>query len=223
MYCSHSCRQMSYIERKTEHSGTSVLSGNHMGSKVLNHNHTRETESPEPALLYRTEQENEPEQQDGSAFLTELRETIDNSETERALSLCLSYYQDPSDYVVACNIRCLTECTLMLSEARNVKTSDLMELCNAFTHLIYSDVYNNLPEAFPYTHYISRFREKLKRFCLDVHPSQHVRFGLRQEDKIQMILIRYELSDYVPKKTFRQLQAEQTEEHQEKQRRKNKS
>jgi hypothetical protein len=68
--------------------------------------------------------------------------------------------------------------------------------------------YQNLPDAFPYIETVSECRDKLKRLCVKAQKVEQIKFRLEQKDKIEMVAMRYELVQYIPKKKFSQLDFE---------------
>ncbi|MEO6305542.1 MAG: hypothetical protein ABIP51_20430 [Bacteroidia bacterium] len=140
------------------------------------------------------------------AFLDAIREQTDNCHNQEALNNCINIHMDVSAYWVGQRLRCLIECLLVLSEAKYAKVADLMEICNAFTHITRSVHYKSLPTIFPYTDDIPLLRDKLKQVCLKIQKADEIKFRLDKEDKIQLIATRYELAQYISKKKFSQLE-----------------
>ncbi len=140
-----------------------------------------------------------------SELLENLRERLEIYDDQKALFECINEHGDLSSYWVGQRLRCLTECVLLFSEAKFTRVSDLMEICNAFTLMIQSKYFGTLPDSFPYVEYVFELRYKLKKLCIKVHKVDVVKFRLQPQDKYQLLVTRYELSQYVPKSKFNQL------------------
>lgn len=101
---------------------------------------------------------------------------------------------------------CLLDCVITLSEIKNIPWDDLAEITNAFTFLIASVHFKELPATYPFTKNIVSFRDKLKSFCLSTKQEEQIQFRLKFETKKALFLQRFELSLIFPKITFNQLQ-----------------
>ncbi len=101
--------------------------------------------------------------------------------------------------------RCLLECLLLFSEMKEVKLDDLKEVCNAFTDIILSRHYSNLHTNYPYKNEIKQMRERIKKRCLNSGNNEILKYKLSKEEKQAMMVIRFELSQFVPKRKFDEL------------------
>lgn len=119
-------------------------------------------------------------------------------------------FQDKANQVVWVSIhyRCLLECVLTISEIKTVEWVDLAELTNAFTFLIATTYFKELPDNYPFTKDILSLRDKLKYFCLETQDEQLVQFRLKFDTKKELFLQRFELSLVFPKISFIQLQSD---------------
>ncbi len=79
---------------------------------------------------------------------------------------------------------------------------DLKEVCNAFILLTKSDCFIELPTNFPYTKYILNLRDKLKQLCIDNNELERIKFRINRENKIELMVTRFELAHFIPKKKF---------------------
>ena len=114
---------------------------------------------------------------------------------------------------VSVHYLCLLECVLTISDMKVVAWNNLAELGNAFIFLTNTAYYKELPYDYPYTTDIVSLKDKLKSFCLETQEEEWVQFRLKFDDKIDLMLQRYELSDAFAKISFNQLQADFTIEH----------
>ncbi|MBA3705108.1 MAG: hypothetical protein H0W84_04205 [Bacteroidetes bacterium] len=101
--------------------------------------------------------------------------------------------------------RCLLECLLLFSEMKEIKLDDLKEVCNAFTDIILSRHYANLHPNYPYKNEIKQMRERIKKKCLNSGNNEILKYKLSREEKQMMMAIRFELSQFVPKRKFDEL------------------
>ncbi|MHB8258700.1 MAG: hypothetical protein ACYDCN_00360 [Bacteroidia bacterium] len=107
---------------------------------------------------------------------------------------------------VSVHYLCLLECILTISDMKAVEWNNLAELCNAFIFLSNTSYYKELPNDYPYLKDIISLRDKLKSFCLETQDEEWVQFRLKFDDKIDLMLQRYELADSFSKISFNQLQ-----------------
>lgn len=205
IYCSRSCRQMAYMVRKTVKSKT--ISSN----EILNNGNQITTKiQPEKSI---TEKPNfiKTEQKyinHDSMFLQKIRlETVDNDKL-LALNKCIKTHQDIHSYWIGQRLRCLIECLLLFSEANLTPVTDLMELCNAFTCVRKSIHYQSMNELFPYKSEIEKLNHKLKTLCLKCKKNEQIKFRMQNKDKIELIVVRYELAQFFRKEKFSQLNFE---------------
>jgi len=108
---------------------------------------------------------------------------------------------------VSVHYLCLLECVLTISDMKAVEWNELAGLCNAFIFLSNTSYYKELPHDYPYTNDIISLRDKLKAFCLETQDEDWVQFRLKFDDKIDLMLQRYELAESFIKISFNQLQA----------------
>lgn len=206
MYCSRSCRQMAYMVRKSTKPKpleiTSVISGN-LNTGILDNQQCSIIK--EKIITPETEQKYEPHE---SRILNLIHERINDDRKLLALNNCLNTKEDIHSYWMGIRLRCLVECLLLFSEAKLTKISDLMELSNAFTQARKSIHYQKLPELFPYRGVIENIHYKLKSLCIKAQKVEQVKFSMTQQDKIELIAVRYELAQFFRKEKFGQLNFE---------------
>jgi hypothetical protein len=216
LYCSRSCRQMAYMERKMER----LKSENLQGIGEMSEGHIanlpeikKETDTTEPIALPIHKKIEAPVKEEEyvpapSIFLDTIRQRIDDDSNMSAMNTCIRIHQDIHSYWIGLRLRCLIECLLLFSECKYTKVADLMEICNALTLMQRSIHYQSLPDVFPYIETMRGLREKLKRLCIKAHKAEQIKFRLEQKDKIEMVAMRYELAQFIPKKKFNQLDFE---------------
>jgi hypothetical protein len=102
--------------------------------------------------------------------------------------------------------RCLVEALLTLSEKESVPVEDLYDVSNAFTLMLESSYYDQLPENYPYRKTIQRLRKKLHAACLQSADEEITKFQIRKETRIELIVIRCELRTVARKRPFSQLE-----------------
>lgn len=205
IYCSRSCRQMAYMVRKTIKSKT--ISSNEIlnGSNLITTKIQPKNSITETPIFIKTEQKYINYD---SMFLQKIRlETVDNDKL-LALNKCLKNHQDIHSYWIGQRLRCLIECLLLFSEANFAPITDLMELCNAFTNLRKSIHYQSMNELFPYKNVLEKLNLKLKTLCLKCKKNEQIKFRMQETDKIELIVVRYELAQFFRKEKFSQLNFE---------------
>lgn len=231
VYCCQSCRQMAYMERKTNLSvNINSLDGfkisenqNEPSTKLIYPSTDFLQENKKPSInmgdtiLYPSidallqhsiiEQPKKEEKYQcyESYFINDLVELT--NQRNNVVTLYTLFMEDNSGAFqwVSSRFKCLTECLLTFSEMKTIELDDLKEICNAFTMLIQSKYFKNLPQAYPYTHDILNLRESLKNICKNADENEPLKFRLQTQNKKNLIATRWELSHYVHKKTFSQL------------------
>ncbi|MFY9311104.1 MAG: hypothetical protein WAQ28_18820 [Bacteroidia bacterium] len=141
-------------------------------------------------------------------WINELYERFNERGNGEKFNSPASVFQDKANQVawVSIHYRCLLECLITVSEIKTVEWNDLAELTNAFTFLIASDYFKELPGNYPYRKEIISLRDKLNHFCLETQEEDYVPFRLKFDTKKELFLQRFELSLAFPKITFKQLQ-----------------
>lgn len=203
LYCSRTCRQMTYMHRRI--TGL-IADAKKEKVDVLNHDLRSETTID---ILNERPLSNVPEEQYKpleSEFLVAIYKHIDEGESGLELDACLNRHDDLTSRWVSLRFKCLLECLLLFADMKAVMLGSLMEVCNAFILLTRSEHYKNLPGSYPYSDQIFKLKERLKKLCKKVHQSDSIKFYLSREDKIELIAMRYELAQCVPRRKFRQLE-----------------
>jgi hypothetical protein len=219
VYCCQSCRQMAYMERKTNLSvNINSLDGFKMSenqsetsAKLIYPSTDISEENKKPSIdalqqnIIEQPKTEEKYQRYESSFINELVELT--NERNNVVKLYTLFIEDNSGAFqwVSSRFKCLAECLLTFSEMKTIEIDDLKDICNAFTMLIQSNYFKNLPQAYPYTHDILNLRESLKNICKNADENEPLKFRLQTQNKNKLIATRWELSHYVHKKTFSQL------------------
>lgn len=119
-----------------------------------------------------------------------------------------SFFNNKEYQVEWINIRfrSLLECVLSLSRINIIEWKDLAELTNAFTFLILSEQFKDLPINYRYKKEIVLLRDKLKAYCIETQGEYFIKFRLKLDTKKELFFQRYELAQNFPKLTFNQIQ-----------------
>lgn len=200
-YCNASCRQQAYMVRK----GT-AMAGVETNKDSQHQDLIQESEQVEPVTAV-TKREIEFHSRAGK-FISKVVELMEQRNYE---SLLQSLRRDNAETAASqdwinVRLRCLVECLLMLSERKTILLNDLAEITNAFTLIIRSAHFQNLPETYPYTHKIKELRNKLRGIYGAAEEMEEFRLNLGKSLKIELIAMRCELRTVVPRKTYNQLQ-----------------
>lgn len=227
IYCSRTCRQMNYMNRKIEALTNQAILSNPKNLSLkeqeevttdnsqelpstLNSDEERSDQTIDvPVLTSKvskpTDENYEPVE---SELIGRIYDQVESREAEIRLDACLHELKSFASLWVSLRYRCLLECLLVFSDMKNIKVSSLLEVCNAFILIVRSDYYKKLPTIYPYTDELQKLKEKLKRLCYKVQYSGNIKFYLSKEDKIDLIVFRYELSRCIPKMKYSQLDFE---------------
>lgn len=229
VYCSASCRQMAYMNRKLNISSDSVFSdkSNLTGLSINTENTFIESDYTEPKKN-EIETINENSNQDfieqkeiikkeiihsessepiiyESRFNNTMVDLFNDRENDVALNSCFYSQNNAPSYWVSIRLKCLIECLLMFSEMKYCDVDDLKEVCNAFILMTRSSCFIELPVNYPYTRYIQQLRDKLKQICIDNNHVDRIKFKISKENKMELMVTRFELSHFIPKKKFNDL------------------
>jgi hypothetical protein len=107
---------------------------------------------------------------------------------------------------VSIRYRSLLECVLSLSRINIIEWKDLAELTNAFTFLMSSEQFKDLPITYPYRKEIVLLRDKLKAFCMETRGEECIKFRLKLDTKKELLFQRFALAQHFQKLTFNQVQ-----------------
>lgn len=141
-----------------------------------------------------------------SAFISDLKTLIE----KRADNI--EFFKEDVDLDsqwVNLRYRCLIESLLTLSEMQSIHLDDLKEICNAFTDMIQSGDFENLPKYYPYTKDINTLWQNIKKLCLEADEDQPLNFKIKRSTRLNMMVTRWELAHFVKKESFNQLNFEE--------------
>ncbi len=216
-YCSPSCRQQSYMMRKgAALMGSEVsLIQNVNPSSDASENKNDVSDDALPIIENVIEEKpiaNREYKWMSSSFVEHISNLLRSRNNAYELHVCSREYPALNKSIEWINVRlrCLIEATLTLSERSSIDLKDLVDVTNAFTMIIQSDHYKQLPEVYPYRQDIKRFRDKLKAVCLDNEGADDLTFNIKKEIKIELIAMRCELRTVAKKKSFNQLEFKET-------------
>ena len=133
---------------------------------------------------------------------------MDQLYSDRDLSYSLSKFFDAKNEAgiwISERYRCLLEVLLRFSELKRIELDDLKEVCNAFTSVINSKYFKCVHTSYPYIDEMKKLREQIRNTCIKTIGEQ-LKYRLSRDQKQKLIVARCELSQFVPKKTFSELQ-----------------
>jgi len=137
-------------------------------------------------------------------WINELNERFDERGNDTWFKL-LSTEKERKVEWISIHYRCLLDTVLMVSDIKVIEWGDLAEITNAFTFLMSTTYFKELPADYPFTKEIISLREKLNNLCLETQ-EEDVQFRLKFDTKKELLLQRYELASVFSKISFNQLQ-----------------
>lgn len=132
---------------------------------------------------------------------------LERLQVERDVWYGLSKFFDEADEAglwVSEKYRCLIDVLLTFTEMKRIELDDLKEVCNAFTDVINSDYYQCLHQSYPYITEIKKLRHQIKTTCINSLKEQF-KYRISREQKQNLIVTRFELSQFVGKSKFSEL------------------
>ncbi|HTA63218.1 MAG TPA: hypothetical protein VK835_12210 [Bacteroidia bacterium] len=210
-YCSASCRQLNHLQRKAvelfgvtvkeEHVKPSIDTSGENVKTVLPEIRKQEEQNPAIELKKEKEYKFMPSKfvdEVGTLYKTRsIKHTHNLFSNDKLINKNLEW--------VNVRLRCLIEAVLFISERKSITFMDLAELTNSFIHLIKSEHFKKLPDNYPFKHFTTDFKNKLKRICVENEGDEEVPLKLNRKLKIDLIVYRCELRDVVPKIKFSEL------------------
>jgi hypothetical protein len=130
---------------------------------------------------------------------------FEGDDEERDLASCIQYSWDSPNDWVAVRLKCLIECILLFSEAKTVRAGNVMEVYNALTGIMESSHFQNLSSSFPYKTFMSSLKIRLYNICCKVTETERICLKIKRKDRIDIIKMRFTLSQHVPKIRFSEL------------------
>jgi hypothetical protein len=217
-YCSNSCKQLAFMKRqfacefvlqnrqnvnKSEEQIVETSNGQNVntstdGSAMKGIEAGTINLKPLPDAVYKPVE---------CKWINEIYALVRERENDEKLNYLLTLEEKANPVKwISIHYHCLLDCVITLSEINNIPWDDLAEITNAFTFLITSVYFKELPATYPFTKSIISFRDKLKSFCLATKQEEQMQFRLKFETKKALFLQRFELSLIFPTITFNQLQ-----------------
>ena len=225
-YCSHSCKQLAFLKRQNGSVGFAFPKYQNVNDTKRQINGTSNGQNLKPSNTNTDGLDIETSKAETvnqtilveeviytpikCKWINKLYERFDERGNDGKFISPTTVFKDEVHQVqwVSLYYRCLLECVIIISEMKIVEWADLAELTNAFTFLIGTTYFKELPENYPYTKEIISLRDKLKHFCLETQVEELVQFCLKFETKKELLLQRFELSSAFPTISFNQLQAD---------------
>ena len=171
------------------------------------------TENKRNSDAISTENANETQTNEGcdntperSEFINAISEKVDERGFDERFINPLQYWpRQQAEQIGKINkyLRCLLENTLKLSRYRNIPASDLLNLANAYTHVIYSQDFEN--SGHPYGDMLKGLHKKLAQLYKRYKGHHKLKLVLRREEKIEIISMLHEIGDTAPLKKFSEL------------------
>ncbi|MHB8261010.1 MAG: hypothetical protein ACYDCN_05300 [Bacteroidia bacterium] len=123
-------------------------------------------------------------------------------------------------------LRCLIESIIRLSNYNRIDKNTLLCITDAFTRLVQSKAYKNLPDNFPYTELIKELCIKLNSLVQSNTCEEQIRFTLSPKLKSTLIITRYKMLDifspikfseldFTEEKSMQEMYAERAEQEQQ--------
>jgi hypothetical protein len=209
-YCSASCRQLNHLQRKAvELFGVNVKEES-VKTSIDTSSENVKTDLPETPKEERNPVVELKKEKEYKFMPSKFVEEVGTLYKARSIKHTHNLFSN--DKLINKNlewinirIRCLIEAMLFISERKSVSLPDIVELTNAFIHLIKSEHFKKLPENYPFKHFIMDFKTKLKWVCAENEDAEEVPLKLNRKLKIDLIVYRCELRDVVPKIKFSEL------------------
>lgn len=230
-YCSHSCKQMAFKKRQessTDFLHSKIQNVNNLKRQVDETSTTQTVNSD--LILFVNAQETEVE----TSIKEETTKTSTNSNQpilferlneqiyspiyckwinelnerfdERGNDEWLRRHITSQIQWVSLHYRCLLDTVITVSDIKIIEWGDLAEITNAFTFLITTNYFKELPSDYPFTKEVVSLREKLNNFCLAAQEEEYVQFRLKFDTKKELLLQRFELGSVFSKINYNQLQ-----------------
>ncbi len=153
------------------------------------------------AFTIKPPQEEKPYECVRSKIVDSIADYIDNS-------AALLMFQSPEKYWgsytlptvkwVSLRLRCLIESLVKLNNFPAIDNASMVTIRDAFTTLMNSSQFRQLPINYPYTALIKELEQKLAFIAKQYKHSECIQLRLTQKRKVELIANRYILADFVP-------------------------
>ncbi len=145
----------------------------------------------------------------GSRFLSEIDDYIEKTGAVDKFRYPKKYWETffvlPRIKWVSLRLRCLMETIIRLNHLRRVDHKGLLAVKQAFTTLISSRNFKDLPHDYHFTTLAKEWEQKLAMTCATSSPKKSIEVRLKRENRIECIAVRYMLADLVPAVKFSEL------------------
>lgn len=214
-FCSHSCRQMAYVQRKDTDAEHSIngLSDNDNNEGAIHQ--SGEPISENPTKLSTTPQK--PDELD-SIFLSEFHELLNQRDGEIYMIRRSKAGFSPSEKFVYTRYRCFCDYLLNFSEQPFILLNHLKELHNAFLQLTESEAFSYIDPNSIYKTEIREWQARLKKHIIANSKETQLIFRLDRDLRIELMCSRYELARCFKKRLFSDLDPTPTEKEPKKER-----
>jgi len=141
-----------------------------------------------------------------SEFITAISEKVDERGCdERFVNPLHNWppYQAERIGKINMYLRCLLENTLKLSRYRNIPVADLLNLVNAYIHVLYSEPFEK--SGHPYSESLKSLNKRLSGMYKSFRNGNKLRLVLRWEEKVEIISMLHEIGNTVPLYKFSEL------------------
>lgn len=141
-----------------------------------------------------------------SSFVNAISEKVDERGFDERFINPLQYWpREQAEQIGKINkyVRSLLENTLKLSRYRNIPATDLLNLANAYAHVIGSKDFEN--SGHPYGDILKSLHKKLAQLYQRYKSHPRLRLVLSAEEKIEIISMLHEIGDTAPLKKFSEL------------------
>jgi hypothetical protein len=141
-----------------------------------------------------------------SEFITAISEKVEERGYDERFINPLQYWpRQEAELISKINkyLRCLLESTLKLSRYRNIPATDLLNLANAYTHVVYSQDFEK--SGHPYYETLKSLHRKLSQVYRNFKNRAKLRLVLSREDKVELITMLHEIGNSVPLYKFSEL------------------
>ena len=152
------------------------------------------------SFTIKPEQEEKPYECVRSKIVDSIADHIDNSEALFMFQCSEKYwgaYTLPTVKWVSLRLRCLMESLIKLTNFPAIDNASMVAMRDAFTTLINSSQFRQLPTNYPYIALIKDLEQKLAFIAKQYKHAESLQLRLTQKRKVELIANRYILADFV--------------------------
>ena len=143
-----------------------------------------------------------------SEFINAVSELVDERGNDERFSSPLQYWSAGNAELIRninIYVRCLLESTLKLSRYKSIPVADLLNLANAYVHIIQSEAFENIGYEYPYYETLKSLHKRLSQVYRRFRNSPKLRLVLGFEQKAELIAMLHEIGGTVPLHRFSEL------------------